>query len=333
MTRIKGMATAAGTLALAVGIGFVMQKSDSAQKLYGSAPAEQPALDAQEGVKSSGAILDVQDITLTSGELETDVVIPQGDAEVIKASTPPVLETPTVPEAATQAKPEANCEMVAAARPVAAAMVKLTMEAACFPNERVTIHHNGMIFTQTTSDAGKIDLTVPALAENAVYIMAFGNGDGAVAQTFVEELKDFDRVVLQWKGTTGFQIHAREYGANYGDTGHVWEGAPGEMANAVVGQGGYITRMGDASAPDALMAEIYTFPAAASDREGAVALSVETEVTDINCGLEIEAQTLEILDGGEMQTRNLTLAVPECDAAGSFLVLNNLIQDLKVAGN
>lgn len=332
MTRIKGMATAAGTLALAVGIGFVMQKSDTAEKLYGNAPAE-PSLDAQEGVKTSNAILDVQAITLTSGELETDIAVPEAEADVIKVSTPPVLEAPVVPDAATQAEPEMACEMTASARPVAAAMVKLTMEAACLPGERVTIHHNGMIFTQTTSDAGKLDLTVPALAENAVYILAFTNGEGAVAQTFVEELKDYDRVVLQWKGATGFQIHAREYGANYGEAGHVWEEAPGEMADAVTGQGGYMVRMGDSSAPDALLAEVYTFPAAATDRDGAVALSVETEVTDINCGLEIEAQTLEVLDGGEMQTRNLTLAVPECEAAGSFLVLNNLIQDLKVAAN
>ncbi len=332
MTRIKGIATAAGTLALAVGIGFVMQKSETAKRLYSGAPAE-PSLDAREGVKGSGAILDVQGITLTSAELDARVAIPEAEAGVIKVSTPPVLKSPAMPEAAPRANPEKACEMTAKARPVAAAMVDLTMEAACLPGERVTIHHNGMIFTQTTSDAGKIDLTVPALAENAVYVIAFSSGEGAVAQTFVEDLKDYDRVVLQWKGTSGFQIHAREFGANYGEAGHVWQEAAGEMADAVIGKGGFMSRMGDASAPDALLAEVYTFPASANGRSGAVALSVETEVTDINCGLEIEAQTLEVLDGREMQTRNLTLAVPECDATGSFLVLNNLIQDLKVAAN
>ncbi|MFT5799447.1 MAG: hypothetical protein ACI84R_004188, partial [Candidatus Azotimanducaceae bacterium] len=29
----------------------------------------------------------------------------------------------------------------------------------------------------------------------------------------------------------------------------------------------------------------------------------------------------------------LTLAVPDCDAKGSFLVLNNLVEDLTVASN
>ena len=61
------------------------------------------------------------------------------------------------------------------------------------------------------------------------------------------------------------------------------------------------------------------------------ALSVETEVSQANCGLEIEAQSLEVGTQGTVKTQNLTLAVPECDAIGDFLVLNNLLQDLKVA--
>ena len=36
---------------------------------------------------------------------------------------------------------------------------------------------------------------------------------------------------------------------------------------------------------------------------------------------------------GAMKTQDLTLAVPGCDAVGSFLVLNNLVTDLKVASN
>ncbi|MEM6304946.1 MAG: hypothetical protein AAF744_09505 [Pseudomonadota bacterium] len=332
----KGAITAVSALAVALGVGFIMQSSDAAQQRYGGADVQEPAPgDAADGVTtSSSAILDVEDITLTSGALEEDTAnLPAPEAEVIKASTPPQLEPPAGPEMTEQVAPEPACEMVANARPMAAAMVNLTLQAPCLPNERVAIHHNGMIFTQTTSDTGEIDISMPALAENAVFIVAFSNGEGAVAQTFMEEMKDFDRVVLQWKGDTGFEIHAREFGADYGAQGHIWRDAPGEMADAITGQSGFITRMGDAAAPDALLAEVYTFPASASQRAGNVALSVEAEVTALNCGLEIEAQTLEVVGDGEMKTRNLTLAVPECDATGSFLVLNNLIQDLKVAAN
>jgi hypothetical protein len=62
-------------------------------------------------------------------------------------------------------------------------------------------------------------------------------------------------------------------------------------------------------------------------------LSVEAEVSELNCGQEIEAQSLQVGSDGKLKTRNLTLAVPDCDAIGNFLVLNNLLEDLKVARN
>ena len=81
------------------------------------------------------------------------------------------------------------------------------------------------------------------------------------------------------------------------------------------------------------MAEIYSIPKALRLQQGAVALSVEAEVTEGNCASEIEAQTLQVSAGSEIKTQNLALAVPDCDAVGNFLVLNNLLQDLIIATN
>jgi hypothetical protein len=64
-----------------------------------------------------------------------------------------------------------------------------------------------------------------------------------------------------------------------------------------------------------------------------VFLSVEAEVAKNNCGLEIEAQTLQTKSGNDITSRSLTVSVPDCDAAGNFLVLNNLFENLKVASN
>ncbi|MEP5731674.1 MAG: hypothetical protein ABJL67_20120 [Sulfitobacter sp.] len=327
----KEVITAVGTLGCAIGIGFVMQSSDTAEVHYGEPERIAPAPEMPElkSVAAQNAILDVQEITLTSAEFDQGITVPKTDDGVIKASIPTALPEPDVPEPAVAPL----CDITATAHPIAAAMVTLSMEASCFPNERVTVHHNGMIFTETTSDTGTLVLTVPALVQESVFIVAFPNGEGAVAQTTVEELADFDRAVLQWKGTTGFQIHAREFGADYGTEGHLWEGQPGDIASAVTGTSGVMTRHGDISAAEPLLAEVYSFPRGSNARVGSIALSVETEVTTANCGLEIEAQSLEILADGQIKTQNLTLSVPDCDAEGSFLVLNNLLQDMKVAGN
>ncbi|MGC1494996.1 MAG: hypothetical protein WA790_04240 [Sulfitobacter sp.] len=337
MSHIKEILTAVGTLGCAIGIGFIMQSSDTAEKRYGNGDGQiertEPGEAALKGADAGNTLLDVQEITLTSAEFDTslDVPVPSVDSQVTTVSAPTsILPEPDLPGPAV-ATPA--CEIVASARAVAAAMVNLSMTASCLPGERVTVHHNGMIFTETTSDTGNLDITVPALAQDAVFIVAFSNGDGAVAQTKVEELVDFDRVVLQWKGQTGFEIHAREFGADYGARGHVWAGDPGDIAAAVTGNSGLIMQMGDTNVPDALFAEVYSFPKAATSQNGDIALSVEAEVNKANCGLEIEAQSLEVGADGQVKTQNLTLSVPECDAIGNFLVLNNLLQDLKVARN
>ena len=332
--RSKEVLTAVGTLAGAIGIGFIMQSSDTAEAHYGRA-AEAEQAPVLKGASAENSVIEMEDITLTSGEYDTGISAPQAEAGVITASAPQsVLETPQVPPVAEVTLDETDtCEMVADARPVAGAMVNLSMDAACYPNERVTVHHNGMIFTETTSDEGRLDIRVPALSEAAVYIIAFPNGEGAVAQADVIDLADYDRAVLQWKGNTGFEIHAREFGADYGSEGHIWQGQPGDVAATVTGDSGMITRLGDTDAAEPLLAEVYTFPRGNNGRSGSVALSVETEVTVANCGLEVEAQSLELQADGLVKTQNLTLPVPDCEAEGSFLVLNNLLQDLKVAVN
>ena len=332
MRHIKEMLTVVGTLGCAIGIGFVMQSSDAAQSRYGNGEkaieGSSPAVAEADAVDPNDALLDVQEIELTSAEFETNVIVPAADSQVTTGSAPKLAE-PNVPEPSVSTA----CAVTAQARAVAAAMVNLSLNATCLPDERMTVHHNGMIFTETTSDTGTLDITVPALAEEAVFIIAFSNGEGAVAQTKVEELEDFDRVVLQWRGQTGFQIHAREFGADYGSNGHIWADAPGDLADAVTGRSGMIVELGNSDVPDALFAEVYSFPKLAASQGGEIVLSVETEVNAMNCGQEIEAQSLEVSAGGRMKTQNLTLSVPDCDAIGNFLVLNNLLQDLKVARN
>lgn len=316
----KEILTTAGTLSCALAIGFFMQKGDASEHLH-------PSFEGEILTNADAAVLDVEEITLTSAEFvknlasrkEEEVAVVRVAAQELVAPVEDTLDQ--------------SCEITANARPIAAAMVNLTLSASCMPNERLTVHHSGMLFNQTTDAQGGLDISVPAMAQDATFIVAFAVGEGAVAQTFVEELADFERVALQWKGDTGFELHAREFGADYGSQGHVWSGAARDMSFAVTGQGGFIYRLGDPSVPDGLMAEVYTFPMNASQSEGNIDLTVETEVASSNCGLEIEAQTLQTHSGNDITSRDLTLSVPDCEAVGNFLVLNNLLEDLKVASN
>jgi hypothetical protein len=284
------LAMICGTAACALAIGNFMQSTAPA------APAS--------------ARVDLQAIELTS--------VAAGPAEPARAASPARLAPAPANAAA------ASCPVSASAAAAAGARVRIALSAPCQASQRVTVHHNGLMFTEVTDAAGTLSMTVPALSEQAVFIFELPDGAGAVAAVQVPAIRDVERVALQWHGSAGFEIHALENGAAYGQPGHIWSGGESSAGASTV------VRLGNPSQPEPRMAEIYTlektgrFPAD-------VALSVEAEVSQQNCGRDLSAQTLELRGGERLRTRDLTLAMPDCSAVGNFLVLNNLVRDLTIA--
>ncbi|QBF34092.1 hypothetical protein [Thalassococcus sp. S3] len=317
--KLRLLAMSAGTAACALSIGYVMQMGETAYPVSTlNLESQMAVMEELEPIAptSDGFPLNLEDITLTSAQAD----LPDTDGTPEADFSGVVPELPQDPVA-----PQLVCDVSADAEPMPGAMVRLSVRAPCYVNSRLTVHHSGMMFTAVTGADGDLDVDVPALAEAAVFIVAFENGEGSVAQTEVPTLRLYDRVGLQWSGKSGLQIHAREFGATYGEAGHVWSGA----ADAVYG--GFVVRLGDIETLMPRMVEIYTFPSATADRAGLIALSVEAEITEATCGREVEAQALEMRSTGDLRTRDLVLPVPNCTAVGDFLVLNNLLDDLKIA--
>ncbi|EDZ47636.1 conserved hypothetical protein [Rhodobacterales bacterium Y4I] len=292
--------TSAMTLACALGIGFFMQTS-SPRWAGETAAAADPQLPPEPGP----AELTIENITLTSRRADP------APSDAQPQSVPP-------------AQP-ASCGVTAAAEAGPMAMVNLTVSAPCQGGGRLTVHHSGMTFTAALDLSGNFAAQVPALTRTAVYIAETASG-GAVAVAEAADAEAVERVILQWSGSSGLEIHAREFGAEYGSTGHVWHGAaPGAAA-------GQVMRLGDARLLAPRIAEIYSVPSSQPGRSGTVSVTAEAEVTGQNCGRDISAQALQ-LSGGRLSSRDLAIAMPDCDAQGSFLVLNNLVEDLKIASN
>ncbi len=318
-----------GTVACALGTGYLMQSgSDAAAPLYARAPqAIQQSVAAPSGASDVDdfALFNVEGITLTSALPERTAPrrLPEPMLESAGETPDPangiiLPDTPRDPVA-----PKLGCDVTARAEPAPMASVDLSVTAPCFGNQRVTIHHSGLVFTDTTDEAGELSVTVPALSDRAVFVVAFASGKGAVAMANVPDLSRFERVALQWSGADGLQIHAREFGAGYGEQGHVWH-------DAANGQG-HVLRLGAADTLAPQLVEVYTFPLGGTDRSGTIDLTVEAEVTSTNCGRDISAQSLELRGAAPLRTRDLILSMPGCDATGDFLVLNNLMEDLKIA--
>ncbi|WP_353471195.1 translocase [Salipiger sp. H15] len=317
MGRMKTFRLAAVTLCAAISIGFAMQQHDARGKRAGSLQVAQI-----QDTSSAGLPPLPLDRTATAR-------LPEPQLQLAAAVAEPAITPATLP-AETEARP-ADCAVSMSARTGAGAMVTLQIDAPCFASERVTIHHNGLMFTEVTQPDGTLRIEVPALSESALFIAAFANGAGATASAEVPALPFYDRVALQWRGESGLALHASEFGAADEDAGHVWAASTGDLTRTARGEGGFLTRLGDSASPEARLAEVYTFPAAAATKAGAVALTIEAEITASNCGQALEAQTLERRVGGSLRARDLTLSMPDCSAAGDFLVLKNLLEDLKIA--
>ncbi len=347
MSKLRRYITAGGTLCCALGIGVLMQMDTDKSNKASLTPEPVKATVLQEdlsALEASGAgrdaELELSDIKLTAADTVTPPQtapqpqsLPQAPVtlaafEPAETEEPPVGALPREEPA-----PEFACDFQLKAKPNAAAMVDLELKAPCMVNERFTMHHNGMMFTAQTDDDGMSRMTVPALAESAVFIVAFANGEGAVANAEVSSVAYYDRYIVQWQGQSGLQVHALEYGADYGDAGHIWAEAARDMGAAARGEGGFITRLGATGMDGARMAEVYTFPTLTARQEGEIDLRLEAEVTRANCGRDIEAQSLRVSGTNAPVTSDLVLAMPECDAIGDYLVLKNMFNDLKIARN
>lgn len=322
MARLSSYILGGATLVCALGTGYLMQ--------YGLALPGGTQKDAALTLEISSVAPTSSATVIPMLPKDTPVVtaLPE-QTVVVKAAAEMDLPEAELP----QTPPETGfaCDITMSAEPGAGAMVDVVLNAPCRASERVTIHHQGLMFTELMQPDGTLSLSVPALAEQAVFIASFAGGDGAMTDTEVTSLPFYDRVAVQWKGDAGLQLHAREYDADYFSDGHVWAADAGDLGAAARGEGGFLTRLGRTDTPEALVAEVYSFPSGTAKRGGEVLLTVEAEVTPMNCESHVEAQTLEIRDGSALRVRDLSLEMPQCDSLGDFLVLKNIVENLTIA--
>lgn len=342
MSRIRKFAIAGSTFSIAMAIGFVMQNGDAlASRMVSESDLPPGVAPPMQMPQQAGVAAMIPNLPRLTAEAAPDMSVPQ----LAPAPEPPA---PTValaaattqistPQTMTDAQPDRaedaiQCAPDLTGRAGAAATVVLSLDAPCSADSVVTIHHQGMIFSILTDSEGRAQTVVPALAENAIFIAELPADAGAAAIVTVPDLQGYDRAVLQWQGETGLQFHALEFGADYQENGHVWAAATRDVESSLSGQGGFLITLGAEGVENAFHAEVYTFPTGAIDRSGEVDLSVEAEVLPTTCGREIAAQTIQLSPGAEPYSLDLTMTLPGCESVGEFLVLNNMLESLTLAG-
>jgi len=363
MAKIRKIGMAAGTFCAALGIGFVMQNGDALASRFGvettSATVRAPfaATDSEQAVVIPAALEVAEDtpvsIVIADDEVEPDTVsdssmvspdVAQGSALFLPNPIEPAPDQDT-PEQLAALEPDTeadvqidvsvvtdvDCSPLMTSSASAAAMVEITLSAPCYADTAFTVHHQGMMFSSQTDSTGAAALVIPALAEVAVTIAAFENGEGAVATSVVPDFADYDRAVLQWEGNSALMLSAYEDGANFGEQGHITATNPGNLERLQAAEGGFLMRLGEPVAGKTMMAEVYSFPSTMAGGSTDVILVAEVGITAGNCGKDINAQSLQVAPNGSTTALDLTMTMPDCDAVGDFLILQNMFEDLTIA--
>lgn len=261
---------------------------------------------ASQGPKTLRAPVADEHMTLAAATPETN--LPQ-----------PVAEPAALPAAGAE-----TCPVTLDLAVVPGGMIGITLIAPCAPNSRVVLKHEGLAVTGLTTANGALFTSLPAMVVLSKVEAILADGSAAQGTIEVPESVQFRRFGVQWQGDDTFQVNAYENGASFGGEGHIYGVQPGMASDA----GGFLQILGDPAAPLPLLAEVYTYPAAAIP----VKVEVESAVTEATCGRELIGETVAAQNGRVVVT-DLTLAMPDCSAVGDFLVLNNLAEDMTLAAN
>ncbi|MEM6824022.1 MAG: hypothetical protein AAF566_02830 [Pseudomonadota bacterium] len=339
MLRGKRLTTAAVSVAIALGVGHVTQygfgigssASDAFQQ-----PVPRPFRVADAG---AGFFFNPLLPTEEAGsEIPTAPDVVAGPVSLPAGS----LEPLSVPEdlsdlsgSGTRLRAEALgtiCKVTAHAAAAAGAVIRVDLDA-CERDVPVSLAHAGLVFTEVTGPDGRLMADIPAFEADAEIRVSVAGQTAITLSVPVPDAVWYDRVALLWDGSVPLSIHALEPGARPGGTGHVWAEHPHSPARAEAAEGGYLMTLGDPSVGEPALAEVYSFPSRRISGDGTVALSVSASVTEASCGRDVPVRILQVESGATARDTMFSVAFPGCDAVGQYLVLKNLLEDLKVAQN
>lgn len=150
--------------------------------------------------------------------------------------------------------------------------------------------------TYATNATGSFFLDLPALDPKGEVSLRFHDGSEVTAASPVPDLANHHRLAVQWLDGDRFTLS--------GD--------------------GPITSLGAKATVLPMYAQIITLPAPDAP------LAIEAPVTPDTCGREMMALAV-YSNGGRLTLADLSIALPDCDAKGGFVVLNNPLPDMTLA--
>ncbi|MEL6681709.1 MAG: hypothetical protein AAFQ09_03580 [Pseudomonadota bacterium] len=328
MSRLGTIKTAAMTLSVAFGVGFVMQagQTDSAGATDATPDEDLKSVRVMVLPKNANgeAVFGVPDVVTTpldhTANTQAVLAVDAVYAEFIVPELGTILATPV-----------AGCAVSLTAAPEEAALVSLYLSAPCHAEQDFMLRQDALEFTARTDANGVASMIVPALTVDASFSALFDNVEHAQVSVDVPDVRLYDRAILQWDGGYNLQLHALENGAAIGDPGHVWSASIHGAEHAVAGEQGFVLRLGTNDADMPRLAEVYTYPAGHDQSASSTVLQLSVALNDDNCGREVDTKTIQTAMGGSISTRKIGAQLPSCDSVGEVVVLKEQFSELAFA--
>jgi hypothetical protein len=219
------------------------------------------------------------------------------------------------------------CGLSLSAEAAPGAMIALGVTAPCHADAVLQIEHAGISITTRTDAFGLAAIDLPAFDSPAIVAVRLADGTEDRVMLTVPEIAGYERFAVAWHGDQGLGLHAREGGADWRSEGHVHADAPRGPQTA--GAGGFLTQLGDPGLASPGRAQVYSVPLGMAHD---VELSIDAPVTAANCGRPARARIVRS-QAGRIEASPVRFTYPGCEAVGDTLVLQNLVQDLRLAAN
>lgn len=325
----KRRAIRAGAVLLAaLATGHFMQSDAVAAKLTGTVDVVEKAVtnvlpEISKPVLANALPTPPREMILPTGFPDADL-----SSGVRVAATSTGINSNIQSDAPTPSLYEFTCNVALTATPFMDGLVQLSLDAPCYRNQRMLISHAGLEFADITDSEGSFSSVVPVFSEFSSFDVVFADGNEAKANTLGMRVHEFNRVAVSWSGGPAIHIHALEFGAEFGEAGHVWA-----ESSEVSADGGILLQLGNPNIANPVLAEVYSFPNASAMHEGAVRVIIEAEVTPQTCETNITGKTVTVTPNEPALATAVSVTMPDCNGIDGFLVLKNLLQDMKIARN
>lgn len=194
----------------------------------------------------------------------------------------------------------------------------------CRGGETVRFGYGGATIEHVLDSAGRLEMTLDLFAGTSSPVaIVFQDGASREVPARANDLDRIEKVTLIWRSTVDLDLHVFEYGASFGQAGHVWSQAPSsaqsarEQGEATKRGRGFLSRADNGRAAGDKI-EVYTFFRQPEQAAGTISIAVDhatrgDTASGAACGngpqSEVRFETIVVARGQAVREAGILAAV------------------------